>query len=152
MATSIRKATAPAEVIVTHAIGPIHVLVCISGARDDLRLIRHGALLAERLHGRLTVLFVFSPAGRQRPGEALQGARLFARSVGAPLVELPAASLVDGIAGYTADRRASHIVLSEEQRTPWYAVWHGSLVEHLAERLTNVEIYVLGEASLAARD
>jgi two-component system sensor histidine kinase KdpD len=128
-----------------------HVLVCVAGAEDDLRLIRHGALLAERVHARLSVLYVLSPSSGRRPSNTLQADRLFARSVGAPLVEMPAGSVVDGIAGYAVERGATHLVLSEEQRTPWYASRHGSLVDSLVARLAGIEIYVLGGASFDVR-
>jgi len=128
-----------------------HVLVCVSGGQDDLRLIRHGALLGERLRARITVLYVLAPSSGSRPVQVLQADRVFARSVSAPLVEVPAMSVADGIAGYAGERGVTHIVLSDERRTPWYAAWQGSLVDEVADLLEDVEIYVLGDASLAAR-
>jgi len=127
-----------------------HVLVCVAGGQDDLRLIRHGALLGERLRARLTVLYVLATASGPRPVEVLHADREFARSVLAPLVEVPAASVLDGIAVYASERDVTHIVLSDARRTPWYAAWQGSLVDDLAGRLEGVEIYVLGGTSLAA--
>jgi two-component system sensor histidine kinase KdpD len=128
-----------------------HVLVCISGSQDDLRLIRHGAMLAQRLNARVTVLYVLSPPNRPRPVETLQADRLFARSVGASLVEVPAVSVAGGICEFAVERDVSQIVLSDERRTPWYATRHGSLLDEIAGRLSGVEVYVLGDASLAVR-
>ncbi len=128
---------------------PDHVLVCVSGAHDDLRLIWHGAQFAQRLHATLTVLYVCSPPAAERPRETLSADRQFARSVGAALVELPAISVAAGIGEYAKERGVTHVVLSDERRTPWYVAWHGSLVKALAGLLSDVEIFVLGDTALA---
>ena len=150
-ATTMRQHGQPAWTTShNHTAAAPHVLVCVSGSQDDLRLMRHGALLAGSLHARLTILYVLTPAGRPRPADVLGADRIFARSLGVALVEAPACSLLDGIAQYCAERAVTQIVLSEERRTPWYAVWHGSVVDGLVERLTNTEIYVLGDANLVS--
>jgi len=123
-----------------------HVLVCIAGSQDDLRLIRHGSLLAQHLRGRLTVLFVLSPLSASRPADTLEADWVFAYSVGAPFVEVAAASVADGITEYALNQDVTHIAVSEEGRTPW----DGSLVDDLADRLEDVEIYVLDGSYLAA--
>jgi K+-sensing histidine kinase KdpD len=126
-----------------------HVLVCVAGGKDDLRLMRHGELLARRLSAPLTVLYVLCDATGPRPAEALSGIRCFAEAMGAPVVEEPAYSVIDGIAEHAALRAVTHLVISEAERTPWYAVWRGSFLNDLLVRLpAGVDVFVLGESDL----
>jgi two-component system sensor histidine kinase KdpD len=153
MATRLQAGAArsvPSEVPLADAMP--HVLVCISGSQDDLRLMQQGALLARRLAGRLTALYVLSPPARPRPSEVLRADRVFARSLGVALVETPAASVVDGITEYALERGVTQIVLSEAVHTPWYTARHGSLVDDLARRLADVEIFVLGSTRLGRQE
>jgi K+-sensing histidine kinase KdpD len=124
-----------------------HVLICVTGTEDDLRLMRHGALLAKRLRARLTVLYVLMQ-GESRPTDLLAGERFFARSLGAPLVELPACSLIDGITDFAAARGVTQVVISSFERAPWYAAWRGPDIAELAQRLGAVDLYVLGAVHL----
>jgi two-component system, OmpR family, sensor histidine kinase KdpD len=126
---------------------PLHVLVCISGATSDLRLMRQGWLLAGRLHARITVLYVLSAAGEARPVEALTGVRLFAESLGAPLVELPAFSVVDGIIEYATRRDVTQLVLSEPHGTGRSVFGRGSLLDALLQRLEGIDVYVLADSA-----
>jgi K+-sensing histidine kinase KdpD len=131
--------------------GSQQVLACISGSADDLRLIRAGSALAERLDGRLTVLYVLAPDAGPRPVDTLHAARLFARSVQAALIEVPAGTVVDGIVQYALERAVKHIVVSQPRRAPRLAARRGSLVNAIAERLTDVEFYVLDGAAATRR-
>jgi two-component system, OmpR family, sensor histidine kinase KdpD len=126
---------------------PSHVLVCISGATSDLRLMRQGWLLAGRLHARTTVLYVLSAAGEARPVEALTGVRLFAESLSASLVELPAFSVVDGIVEYVAKRNVTHLVLSESHGARRSIFGRGSLLDELLQRLEGIDVYVLADSA-----
>lgn len=132
---------------------PAHVLVCVSGGADDLRLMRHGGLLARRLRARLTVLYVLCPALGPRPVEALLAVRTFAAALNASVVEAPAYTVVDGISDYVAARQITQVVLSEPKRTPWFAAWRESLPAALTRRLPPaVDVYVLGDHDLSADD
>src|SRR5438105_3832832 len=77
-----------------------HVLVCVTAADGDPLLVRSGRTLAERLGGRLSVLYAFVPGDAPRPRGTLAAIRALARACGAPLIEVPAYSAADGIAEF----------------------------------------------------
>jgi K+-sensing histidine kinase KdpD len=118
---------------------PLHVLICLSGDSIDAELMRQGRVLAGWLGARLTALYAFrlgeSPASRP----ALARDRQYARSIGTPLVELPAYSPVEAIAEFARTRSVTHIVLVEDRP----AGRLHSLVSVLLERLTGLDLYVV---------
>ncbi len=107
-----------------------HVLVSISGTEPDRELIRHGRVLADLLNARLTVLYAFRLGACDRRRDTLRDDRVYAHSLGAQLVELPAFSESDGVAEYARARAVTHIVLDET---------HSSSA--LVDLLSNVDWY-----------
>lgn len=133
--------TAPVAIRAAAPSRQAHVLVCIAGGRDDLLLMRQAWSWAGRLGAALTVLHIL-PAARPRPHEELLAAdRTFAAALGAPLVELPAFSVLEGIAAFAAERAVTHIVLSEPATVRWLSS-RRPLSQALAGRLSGMEILI----------
>jgi K+-sensing histidine kinase KdpD len=122
-----------------------HVLVCIGGQAIDRELIRQGRVLADLMHGRLTVLYPFRLGVEERDRTELARDRVYAREAGAQLVELPAYSSVDGIVEFASARDVTHLVLSDRTSATWYGARPDSMPERLVERLGPVDLYLLTE-------
>jgi K+-sensing histidine kinase KdpD len=141
---AVRSAPPPAVVMPPAAepealpAGAPYVLAWIDGDSADLAVIERGRSLAAALGGRLTVLYVFSP-GHRASNTTLGRARSLALASGAPLVEVPAYTALDGLVEFAAQRGATHLVLSCPERV----LREGSFVEALADRLDRVDLYVL---------
>ncbi|HZQ37978.1 MAG TPA: hypothetical protein VFD32_18765 [Dehalococcoidia bacterium] len=119
-----------------------HVLVCVAGGRDDLLLMRQGWSWASRLGAALTVLHVLQTESAGHHDEMIAADRAFAAALGAPLIELPAYSVPDGIAEFAAERAVSHIVLSEPPGAQRWPVSRPPLSQALAMRLHDIEILI----------
>ncbi len=134
--------TAPATTRGAAPSRPAHVLVCVAGAEDDLLLMRQAWSWAGRLGAALTVLHVLPGGAGGCREEAIAADRMFAAAIGAPLVELPAYSVLEGIAEFAAGRAVTHIVLSE--RSARWPAARQPLSRALAERLPGMEILIYG--------
>ncbi len=118
-----------------------HVLVCVAGGSDDLLLMRQAWSWAARLGAARTVLHVLGSVAGQHD-EMIAADRTFAAALGAPLIELPAYSVLDGIAEFAAERAITHVVLSEPPAAQRWPVSRPTLSEALADRLCDIEILV----------
>lgn len=120
-----------------------HVVAWVTGEPEDLTVIARGRALADAVQGRLTILYAFSPGGRA-PAVGLANLRSQARASGAPFIEVPAYTAIDGLVEFTMQRGTTQIVLS----CPPHVLRRGSLVEELVERLDGVDLYVLPRSPL----
>jgi two-component system sensor histidine kinase KdpD len=139
--------TAPAATRAVAASRRAHVLVCVAGGEDDLLLMRQAWSWAGRLGAALTVLHVLPDAASGRHEEAIAADRTFAAALGAPLVELPAFSVLDGIAEFAAERGATQLVLSEPRAGQHRPSLRPPLSQALAARLPGIEVLIFNRPS-----
>jgi K+-sensing histidine kinase KdpD len=118
-----------------------HVLVSVTDGPNDLELIRHGRLLADLLRSRLTVLYAFRLGVEERERAALARDRRYARSIGAPLVELPVYSVATGIAEFAQTRGVTHVVINDVR--PAVRTGLAPLTAALTKHLDAIDFYVV---------
>jgi K+-sensing histidine kinase KdpD len=140
--TTLRKAAAPSR--------PAHVIACVAGGDVDLLLMRQAWSWASRLGAMLTVLHVLPADGRGHHGEMIAADRALAAALGAPLIELPAYSVLDGIAEFAAERGVTHIVLNEPAAAQRWPVSRPPLSQALAARLQGIEILIFNRVAAGA--
>ena len=126
------------------------VLVLVDGGPASTRAIRTGAELAGALHAALVAVVVHTPNDdrmsfdRQRD---LQESIDDAVDLGADVVRIEAADVASGLASIAKQRNASHVVLPHRSREGLKRITQRPLSEEMLERLPNVKLHLVGEAT-----
>jgi len=121
------------------------LLVCIDHRPIARTLLRRGAHMAHRLGCPLFALHVETGALRPAEQEALAQNRTLAEELGAPVESIHADDPVEAIAEYVAEHRITQVILGHSQRSRWYELLHGSLVQRLLRRLPEIDVHVVAE-------
>ena len=56
---------------------------------------------------------------------------------------VPAAEIIDGLKSFAADARATQIVVGKSERSRWFELRHGSVVDRLVRETPGVAVHVL---------
>ncbi|MNI02572.1 Sensor protein KdpD [compost metagenome] len=122
-----------------------HILVCLSSAASNKKVIRAAARMAEAFHGQFTALFVETPQTQkltQKNKTELRDNLRLAEQMGANIATVYGEDVPGQIAEYVKTSRVSKIVLG---RSPFkkrgYA--KSNLVDKLTTLLPNIEIYII---------
>ncbi|KWX76970.1 histidine kinase [Paenibacillus riograndensis] len=122
-----------------------HILVCLSSAASNKKVIRAAARMAEAFHGQFTALFVETPQTQkltQKNKTELRDNLRLAEQMGANIATVYGEDVPGQIAEYAKTSRVSKIVLG---RSPFkkrgYA--KSNLVDKLTTLLPNIEIYII---------
>ncbi len=121
------------------------LLVCIDHRPIARTLLRRGAHMAHRLGCPVFALHVETGLLRPAEREALAQNRAFAEGLGATVESLRADDPVEAIAEYVVEHRITQVILGHSQRSRWYELLHGSLVQRLLRRLPEIDIHVVAE-------
>ena len=122
------------------------VVVAVGDQPGGDALIRAAKRLADALHAPWTAVNVETPrsavlsaAGRQRMADALK----LATGLGATIVTVPAHSVFDGLCAHIIESRATAVVIGKSQRSWWFELRHGSVVDRLVRSLDGVAVHVV---------
>ena len=129
--------------------GGERILVAVSEQPGSDKLVRATKRLADALHAPWTALHVETPReARFTPGERerLAAAMGLAASLGATIVTLAANTVIDGVSDQLADMRATQLIIGKSQRSWWFEMRHGSVVDQLVRRSEGVAIHVLPDS------
>ena len=126
--------------------GGERVVVAVGDQPGGESLIRAAKRLADALHAPWTAVSVetprnatLGPAGRARLAEALK----LANSLGAMIATVPAHSVFDGLCAHIRETRATAVVIGKSQRSWWFELRHGSVVDRLVRALDGVAVHVV---------
>ncbi len=129
-----------------------HILVCLSSAPSNARVVRAAARLAEAFHGAFTALFVETPGTRElgdkyRP--ALRKNLKLAEQLGAQVMTMYGEEVPEQIAEYARVSRVSKIVMGRsDRRKRWFA--RANLVDKLIALAPNLDIYIIPDTQPSA--
>jgi len=126
------------------------VLVLVDGGPASTRAIRTGAELAGALHAALVAVVVHTPNDDQMSFDRqrdLQESIDDAVDLGADVVRIEAADVASGLASIAKQRNASHVVLPHRSREGLKRITQRPLSEEMLERLPNVKLHLVGEAT-----
>ncbi len=113
-----------------------HLLICLSGAPSNARVIRTAARMAEAFHGQLTALFVDNTQARGK--EVMENLRL-ARKLGARIATVYGEDTALQIAEYAQISGVTKIVLGRStRRGP-----SRQMVERLSQLAPDIDIYII---------
>ncbi|WP_242417342.1 sensor histidine kinase [Sphingomonas panni] len=135
--------------------GSDRIVVAINELPGADNLVRAAKRVADGLHGPWTALFVETP--RTAAFTAAQHARVaatmtLATQLGAAVATVPAPNVVEGIRSFLADARATQLVLGKSNRSRWFELRHGSVVDRLVRDTPGVTVHVLPVPDEATRD
>jgi two-component system sensor histidine kinase KdpD len=127
------------------------LVVCVGPSPQSPNVLRAAKRLASRLHADLIALYVETPqplatADRERVMQTLH----LAEQLGADIVTLTGSNVSDVALRYARDINASKIVLGKPTWRTWSDRLFGSVVDRLARRSGEIDIYVVKGVELEA--
>ena len=130
-----------------------HILICLSGAPSNARVIRTAARMVEAFHADFTALFVQNSSAR--PADAknttLRDNLKLAEDLGAVIVTLQGDDIPVQIAEYSRMSGVSKIVVGRSPAGGWLFRKGKTLVERLAELAPEMETYIIPDAVPAGK-
>jgi two-component system sensor histidine kinase KdpD len=126
--------------------GSDRIVVAISELPGAEVLVRAAKRVADGLRAPWTALFIETPRAAQfteAQHQQVAAAMTLATQLGAVVATVPAANVVDGIQAFLVDARATQLVLGKSQRSRWFELRHGSVVDRLIRTTPGVAIHVL---------
>jgi two-component system sensor histidine kinase KdpD len=126
--------------------GTERIVVAISELPGADALVRAGKRAADSLRAPWTVVSIetprvaqFSDAQHQRVAAVMT----LATQLGAVVATVPAASVVEGIKTFLTDARATQLIVGKSQRSRWFELRHGSVVDRLVRETPGVSVHVV---------
>ncbi len=131
------------------------LVVAVNEHPGSLELVRAAKRLADALHAPWTAVHIETPrslyfddAENARLAEAMH----LATQLGAQIATLPAQSALEGLKQFSADARATQLIVGKTQRSRWFELRHGSIVDRLVREVPGLAVHVLPlEAPPSAR-
>ena len=127
-----------------------HILVCLSSAPSNPRIVRTGAKMAAAFQGRLTALYVRTPgyaAMGQEDRERLQANTRLAESLGASVETTYGEDISTQIAEYARLAGVTKIVLGRSTVKRRHLWSKPPLTETLAQLAPNLDIYIIPDSA-----
>ncbi|MFC4256723.1 DUF4118 domain-containing protein [Altererythrobacter xixiisoli] len=130
------------------------VVVAVSEAPDADRLIRAGKRMADALRASWTAVHVDTPRSRafdEDDRKRLANALNLANQLGGTVVSVPAADVVEGLASYTREVRATQLILGHSAHAAWYAPWRRPVADQILQAGGDLAVHVLPTKAQSTR-
>lgn len=132
-----------------------HILVCLSSAPSNAKVIRTAARMAEAFQGDFTALFVETPDTRELSGENRKRLRAnlkLAEDLGARIATVYGDDPAAQIADYSRTSGVTKIVLGRTNHRRRRGWWNKkALVDRLTELAPNLDVYIIPDRQPAYR-
>ncbi len=122
-----------------------HILVCLSSAPSNAKVIRTAARMADAFHGTFTALFVETPETKEledKNRSALRENLRLAEQLGAQIATVYGEDIPGQIAEYAKASRVSKIVLGRSSRIRKWII-KSSFVDRLTALAPTIDIYII---------
>lgn len=122
------------------------IVVAVNEQPGAADLVRAARRMADALHAPWSAVHVETPRSLQFGAEdraAVANAMQLAGQLGARLVNIPAAAVVEGLKLAMDDARATQLFIGKSVRSRWFELRHGSVVDRLVRELPGTAIHVL---------
>ena len=129
-----------------------HILVCLSSAPSNLRIVQTGARMSEAFHGTLTALYVQTPdhsAMSKEDQNRLKEHMRLAEQLGASIETVYGDDVSYQIAEFSRLNNITKIVLGRSNIRRRHIWSKPSLTEKLTEIAPNLDIYIIPDAASA---
>ena len=130
-----------------------HILICLSGAPSNGKVIRTAARMAEAFHGTFTALFVEDPAAVQNEAERkqLQKNLRLAEELGARITTVYGDDPAIQIAEYAKVGGITKVILGRSPRKKGFLPGPKSLIDRLGELAPELDIYIIPDQPRQSR-
>jgi two-component system, OmpR family, sensor histidine kinase KdpD len=131
------------------------VVVAVGDQPGGDALIRAAKRFADAMRAPWTAVSVETPRSATLGADArnrMAAALKLAASLGATIATVPAKSVVEGLRAHIAETRATAVVIGKSQRSWWFELRHGSVVDQLVRDLHNVAVHVVPVGIAASRE
>lgn len=129
----------------TWAVGD-RLVVAISEQRGGPELVRAAKRLADALRAPWSAVHIetarssgFSDGENTQLAETMH----LAAQLGGQVATIPAQSVLEGVRQFTADNRATQLIVGKSVRSRWFEALHGSIVDRLVREMPGLAIHVL---------
>jgi two-component system sensor histidine kinase KdpD len=122
------------------------LVVAVGDQPGSEALIRAARRLADALRAPWTAVNVETPRTATlgpQARERMAGALKLAAALGATIVTVPARTVLAGLCAHIVETRATAIVIGKSQRSWWFELRHGSVVDQLVRELDGVAVHVV---------
>jgi two-component system sensor histidine kinase KdpD len=136
-----REGLAPAAI-------PEKVMVCMASRGSAKKLLRMGSRIAGRLASDWFAVYVETPKeepGLIRPEDmaALTENIGFAERLGANVVKLRSAKVVDALVEFARREGVTHVIFGQTARSRWNLLLHGSIVNRFLNEVRDATVHVV---------
>lgn len=128
------------------------ILVAVSEQPGADALVRSAKRLADALRAPWMAVHIETPRSEGFDEDArrrIAAVLGLAATLGATIATVPAESVVAGLRGQIEGMRATQVVIGRSQRSWWFELRHGSIVEAIVKHLQGVAVHVIPSPAAA---
>ena len=136
----------------TYAAGE-RILVAISEQPGTDALVRTAKRLADGLNAAWTAVHIETPRSETFDTEAqrrIAAALALAATLGATIATVPSENVIVGLRGQIEALRATQLIIGRSQRSWWFELRHGSVVEKLIREASGLAVHVIPSPEMAS--
>ena len=122
------------------------LVVAVSELPGSAELVRAAKRVADGLRAPWTAVHIETPrTARLSDAENAQIAATLhlASQLGGQVATVPAESVLEGLKRFTAEARATQLIVGKSARSRWFELRHGSVVDRLVRETPGIAVYVL---------
>lgn len=126
--------------------GSERIVVAVSELPGADGLVRAAKRMADAQRAPWTAVYVetarsktLDPDAHRRIAEVLN----LAAQLGGNTANVPAETILDGLKAFTTEARATQLIVGKSQRSRWFELRHGSVVDRLVRETPGVAVHVL---------
>jgi len=122
------------------------IVVAVSELPGADGLVRAAKRIADTLRAPWTAVHVETPRTRnlgEDERKRLAATLNLASQLGATVATVPAMSVIEGLAAFATEARATQLVVGKSIRSRWFELRHGSVVDRLVRGMPGVAVHVL---------
>lgn len=136
----------------TYAAGE-RILVAISEQPGADALVRTAKRLADGLNAPWTAVHIETPRSQNFDEDAkrrIAATLSLAATLGATIATIPSENVIAGLRGQIEAQRATQLIIGRSQRSWWFELRHGSVVETLIRESKDLAVHVIPSSAAAS--
>jgi two-component system sensor histidine kinase KdpD len=126
--------------------GGERIVVAISELPGADGLVRTAKRTADAMRAPWTAVYIETPRAQgfgAAEHRSLASVMNLATQLGGEVTTVPAASVLSGIKAFVTDARATQLIVGKSQRSRWFELRHGSVVDKLVREMPDVAVHVM---------
>jgi two-component system sensor histidine kinase KdpD len=126
--------------------GSERIVVAVSELPGADGLVRAAKRIGDALHAPWTAVHIETPRTRQLDREdhaRIAATMALATQLGGQLATVPAATVLGGLTSFATEARATQLIVGKSNRSRWFELRHGSVVDRLVRETPGVAVHVL---------